>query len=269
MYWLITKVITMSVLSDHYYVECHELFRNLTSQTDLMLNRVKDYCQNRESISILSVGCGMGLFEIPMLALLMAVGKTIPNFAGIDVNEYACNVFKRKLDAEFNSRLRYEVINQPFQEFSSTTRFDLILYNHVFEYLGDHHMKWIYKSFNLLSEDGNILIFSPNRGGINKIYAEMMKEVSGFTPFFSDDIERILAGNSIEFASEVIIAECDISLLQAADDNPDKIKLLSFLTQIDCRKIPEQRKKKYLEYYLNLRNGNESTIPHPTTFFAL
>ena len=269
MYWLVTKVVRMSALADQYYMECHELFRKLTSQTDLMLNKVRECCESRESASVLSVGCGTGLFEIPMLAMLMDGGKTIPNFVGIDVIETACSVFKRKLDAEFNFRLKYEVINQSFQEFSSPARFDLILYNHVFEYLGDNHIEWIYKSFNLLSENGNILIFSPNRGGINKIYADMMKKVSGFTPFFSDDIERILAANSIGFDSEAIIAQCDISLLLLADDNPDKIKLLSFLTQIDCRNIAEQRKKEYFDYYLNLRDGNESTIPHPATFIVL
>ena len=256
-------------LSDEYYADCHEIFRRSTNQTGLMLKEVQDIFRNSERISILSVGSGMGLFEIPMLTLLMEEGIYIPKFVGTDVNEYACNIFKMKLQAEFGSSAKFEVTNQSFQEFSSKSHFDLILSNHIFEYFRDHHVKWIHKSLNLLSDDGSLLIFSPNKGGINQIYAELMKDAGGYTPIFSDGIEGLLTSNSIDFYSKIIVAECDISLLRESNNNPEKIKLLSFLSQIDCRHISEEKRDTFLNYFMNLRIKNKNTIPHPTTLFVL
>ncbi len=259
----------MPSFAGDYYAECNEVFRRSTNQSHLMLKEVREYCRNKESMSILSVGSGVGLFEIPMLRTLMGDGIDIPKFVGIDIDEYACSVFKEKLQAGFGHSLEFDVIHQSFQKFASEARFGLILYNHVFEYLGGHHLKWIHKSLNLLSDNGNILIFSPDRGGINKIYDETMRDVNGFDPFFSDDIERMLTSHFIEFSTKRILAECDISLLHESNDNPDKIRLLSFLTQIDCRTISDERKNEYVHYYQSLRGTSKNTIPHPATLFIL
>lgn len=259
----------MRTLTDVYYTECNKIFRNATNQSDLMLRAVQEYCQKKERSRILSIGSGTGLFEIPMLRLLIDEGVHIPEFVGIDINEHACNIVKKSLQAEFGAALKFKVVNRSFQEFTSETRFDMTLYNHVFEYLGDHHLKWIRKSLKLLSDYGNVLIFSPNRGGINKIYKETMKGLKGFEPFFADDIERILTDNLIEFSTEKIIAECDISLLQEPNDHPGKLMLLSFLAQVDCRTITNEKKNEYANYYKTLRYANTNTIPHPTTLFIL
>ena len=59
-----------------------------------------------------------------------------------------------------------------------------------------------------------------------------------------------------------------MSLLEESDPHRDKIKLLSFLTQRDCREIPLDARESYVGYYLSLRQDGP-TIPHPTTMFIL
>ena len=121
----------------------------------------------------------------------------------------------------------------------------------------------------MLYENGTIFIFSPNRGGINKIYSEKFKDFEGYEPFFSEDLEKLLIINEINFSTKTITADCDISLLQESNDNKDKIKLLSFLTQIDCRNLTIKQNDEYVSYYISLRKENQDTIPHPTTLFIL
>lgn len=234
-----------------------------------MLAAAQEYYRNRQSLSFLSIGSGVGLFETSTLTLLVEDGVEIRCFVGVDPDEYACRVFRKKLQKEFGPLFAFEIVNQSFQEFSSESSFDIVLYNHVFEYLRDHHLRWIYKSIKLLSAQGNILVFSPNRGGINKIYAQSARAVDGFDPFFSDDIETMLRGNSIPYSTKSIIGECDISLLEAPNDDTDKIRLLSFLTQMDCRSIPDEIKDSYTDYYNSLRNADKNSIPHPATLFIL
>ncbi len=259
----------MLPLVGEYYAECHEVFRTATTQTAAMIREAQKFCRQKQNVRILSIGSGVGLFEIPMLKLLIRDGIMIRCFVGVDIDEYAIGVFRSKLRSEFGSLFAFDVVNQSFQEFSSTSTFDIILYNHVVEYLGDHHLRWIHKSIDLLSDRGNILIFSPNRGGINKIYAESMREVNGFDPFFADDIEAMLKNNSIPFYEKAIAGECDLSLLETSNDDPDKIRLLSFLTQMDCRSVPDAQKNSYAEYYRSLRYEGGNSIPHPATLFIL
>ena len=70
-------------------------------------------------------------------------------------------------------------------------------------------------------------------------------------------------------STKEINAECDVSLLHKSNDNQDKIKLLSFLTQMDCRKISDEKKNEFANYYKSLRHKNKNTIPHPATLFIL
>ena len=96
-----------------------------------------------------------------------------------------------------------------------------------------------------------------------------MRKVNGFDPFFADDIEALLKANSIPFYGKAIPGECDISLLDRPNEDPDKVRLLSFLTQMDCRRLPDAEKNRYAEYYRSQRYEGKNFIPHPATLFTL
>lgn len=250
----------MIPLSGEYYVECNEVFRRSTNQAERMLNEMSTYAEDRSGLRILSVGSGAGLFEMPMLRTLE--GK-VASFVGVDVNEHACRLLQTKLEGEFSASFDFEVVNQAFQDYHTEHRFDVVLFNHTFEYLDGDRLSWIQKSRELLAEAGNVLIFSPNRGGINKYYDEV------FSPCFSEDLEQLLTMVDIRHSRTTIQAECDLALLAGGDDDPDKIRLLSFLTQVDCRELPAAMRETFVKYFLSLRNGDSSMIPHPTTLFVL
>jgi SAM-dependent methyltransferase len=250
----------MIPLSGEYYVECNEAFRRSTNQAERMLAEMRSFAQDRSNLHILSVGSGAGLFEMP---LLRELGSKVASFVGVDVNDHACQLLQAKLDGEFGAAFDFEVVNQAFQDYRTDRRFEVVLFNHTFEYLDGDRLSWIQKSRDLLEEDGNVLIFSPNRGGINKYYDEV------FAPCFSEDLAKLLAKVDIHHSRTTIEAECDLSLLAGGDDNPDNIRLLSFLTQIDCRELPVAIRREFIDYFLSLRNSDSSIIPHPTTLFVL
>lgn len=233
-----------------------------------MLNMLYYHVLEKPKLNILSIGSGVGLFEIPMLQHLFEEGIAIDLFVGIDNDEYASNILTEKINKIFGPQFKHEVLTTQFQKYQTTQRFDLILFNHVFEYFAEAHLQWIQKSLDLRSGAGNVFIFSPQRGGINKIYGEMMKKVSGFDPFFADDISSLLSENAIAYSSSELIAGCNISLLGEADDHAEKIMLLSFLTQLDCREITPEIREKYSTYYTSLIMDH-NRIPHPATFFVL
>ena len=139
----------------------------------------------------------------------------------------------------------------------------LVLFNHTFEYLTRDPSAWMHKALNLRRGGGVVLIFSPNRGGINQLYGDF------FDPLFSEDLIKVLGSEDIHFHVREIPADCDISLLDEADDNPDKIRLLSFLTQVDCREITPKRREYFKRVFQALREPGGRTIPHPATLFII
>jgi SAM-dependent methyltransferase len=233
-----------------------------------MLAEMEEIFRGLRRVSILSVGSGVGLFEIPMLKMLQDDDVPISHFVGVDVSSHACARLEENLEAEFGPGIWHEVVCSPFQDFTSSRVFDIVLYNHTFEYLGGRPGRWLCKSESLLASGGRVIVFSPDRGGINLIYGEVARELGGWSPLFADDIDATLANLGNLFQKRTLVAECDVSLLDRSGPHPDKIRLLSFLTQRDCRAIPAETLESYVEYYLSLRQGGP-TIPHPTTMFVL
>ncbi len=250
----------MIPLTGEYYVECNEVFRRSTNQSEQMLTEMSNYAQGRSDLRILSVGSGVGLFEIPMLQMLE---ESVASFDGVDVNEHACRILREKLDKEFGSSLEFKVEHRSFQKYRTDHRFEIVLFNHTFEYLSGDRLSWIQKSRDLLVGSGSVLIFSPNRGGINRFYEEV------FAPCFSEDLDQLLTHIGMKHSTTAIKGECDVALLAGNDDDPDKVRLLSFLTQADCRDLPPAKQRELADYYLSLVDGETSFIPHPATLFVL
>ncbi len=257
-----------TLLTDPYYSQSNALFRRATDQTEVMLDRLVDHERDRGRLTILSVGSGIGLFELPMLTRLGKEGITVAGFVGVDPSAHANAVLGRKLADRYKA-LDFELVATPFETYETEARFDMVLFNHVFEYLSGDPLAWVGKSLGLLADGGKVLVFSPNRGGINQIYQDVFAELVGAPPFFADDIEVMLDGSGIVFSMESMTAACDVSALQRTGEDPEKLMLLSFLTQRDCRDVTPEVRERYTEYYLSLRQSGESSIPHPVTLFVM
>jgi SAM-dependent methyltransferase len=258
-----------SLLPEPYYSEAQEVFRKATNQTELMLDHLVAHVPDLERLSVLSVGSGVGLFEMPMLSRLHRDGHPVSRFVGIDSSAHACAVLETKLQEAGWAGLDFAVIATPFEAYMPTQRFDLVVFNHVFEYLPGEPVAWAHKATELLAAGGRVLIFSPNRGGINQIYEEEFIEHLGAPPFFADDIERVLQSEGDAYAMESVEAACDLSLLLRDGEDPEQTKLLSFLTQRDCRGIPAELRQRYVDYYLSLRPPGSNSSPHPATLLVL
>lgn len=234
-----------------------------------MLSALQQHCADLDDFSILSVGSGSGLFELPMLDMLLNAGKHVRHFTGVDIDEDANQLLLDALNARFTNRLSYEVVSASFDSYQSSTPADLILYNHVFEYIRDGQIAWMQKSIKLLSEKGKLLLFSPIQGGINAIYERNMSSHFDYAPYYSADIEAMLDKENIAYSKERIQGECDITLLATLGEDADAMRMLSFLTQVDARQLVEEKAAEQVRYFQSLADEGSQLIPHPTDLFIL
>lgn len=284
---------SMVGLSDRYYSECHAVFRRATNQSDLMLAEMDRLIGEANGSSILSVGSGTGLFEIPMLERMLDQDQIPARFVGIDIDAHACRTLRRRLRSSFGSPFEYRVHQQAFDGFDDQERFDLLLFVHTFEYLIDDPLGSLQRAHALLNPGGRMLIFSPLRGGINAIYEQ---HTAGC---FSDDLDRLLQTAGLQYQGGLIEAECDIAALMSDSEVPrapsnreaaqglaepsasaahgagtqpdhsERLALLSFLTQLDCRPLDPAQLKTFIDYYRSLRSPETGMVPHPTTAFLV
>jgi ribosomal protein L11 methylase PrmA len=232
-----------------------------------MLQAFAKECKNFEDFNLLSVGSGSGLFEVPMLRNLVDSGKKVREFIGVDVDEIGSQILEDALKDEFENELDFNIEVISFDQFEIDSTADIILYNHVFEYIREGHKRWIHKSMKLLSKTGKIIIFSPLSGGINLLYEENMKSHFDYLPFYSNDIANLLEKEKIEYSVETLNAECKIENLDNLESLGDGMRLLSFLCQIDCRNLSPDLTLKAADYFQSL--AIEGKVPHPADMFVI
>ena len=80
----------MSLLTEPYYSACNGVFRGCTNQGALMLDEMEEMLRDLRQVSILSVGSGVGLFEIPMLRMLHDAGVLTSQFWTANVLSVGC-----------------------------------------------------------------------------------------------------------------------------------------------------------------------------------
>ena len=80
-------------LDEQEYMEGQIAFRSQQNEQEMMLEAtfqtIKKYKYSQENYSILSIGCGSGLFEKPFLTELLELNKSI-HFVGVDSNKLGC-----------------------------------------------------------------------------------------------------------------------------------------------------------------------------------
>ncbi len=212
--------------------------------------------------TLLSIGSGTGLFEIPMLQGIQANGGAPKRFVGVDIDADACRLLRNRLRSSFLDRLDYQVLQLDFAHYHTAERFELVLMVHTFEYLVGDPMENLHRAHGLAADGGQLLLFSPQRGGINAIYEQVTDGC------FADDLERMLSAAGLDFDMLLIEAECDVDPLSSGS-MADRLALLSFLTQLDCRKLDPQQLDALADYYRSLRDPVSGKVPHPTTAFVI
>ncbi|NEP08630.1 MAG: class I SAM-dependent methyltransferase, partial [Okeania sp. SIO4D6] len=80
-------------LNEQEYMEGLIAYRSQQNEQEIILEAtfqaIEKYKSSEESYTILSIGCGSGIFEKPFLTKLLELNKSI-HFVGVDPNKVEC-----------------------------------------------------------------------------------------------------------------------------------------------------------------------------------
>jgi SAM-dependent methyltransferase len=176
---------------------------------------------------ILSVGCGDGNLDLPMLQTLSDVAPVA--YTGVDVNEASLEVFRRSADA-----IPVTLLSTPVEHLDPELGpFDLVIVSHMLYYVEQPAQVVERLLCEFTRTDGRLVVIHSGRNGI----PALMAAVPGLTPFLTaEDIVDDLTARHLRPAVHWLHTELDAT--DVLGDSPEGRAVLGFCIEADLDTLP-------------------------------
>lgn len=254
-------------LDEDRYVDAHQAFERASTQQSQIRRLIEEEARRlrqngHAELDMLSVGCGCGLLDAPLLAHLSG---SVNSFVGVDPNAVALNRCEQALGA-LPTRPSYRLACTRFEDFRPDRRFDLIYCSHVFYYVADR--AGVLDAMRaLLRDHGTLVIVHAPKADLNAL-AEVFWPDRGPEAFYAPDLQQLIKSRGASARVRSIEARIPRSLF--ADATPQGMLLLEFLIQAQWAPLSPDVKAHVAEYLdWSVLPGTQEALPHPATLFTL
>jgi len=261
-------------LSNEEYYQAHKALFSRTNQHAMMIEAGLRYADevvgSKAECSVLSVGCGYGLFDEPFLRQLSLKTKKL-HFVGVDRNEAECVIIEKKchaIAAECSPKHKFDWQIHPrdFVNFESFQMFNIILLVHVCYYFTELEYP-IRKAYELLDEGGQLIIMNNPLEEFKAPSSCILKQLGGIDYWYSEDIQLVLNQCHLSFERERIGASLNI--------NPDSDlgkKVLNFIVSVKVEYFSSLQLQLLLEYLRKISSkkpDGEIIVSYPVDVFCI
>jgi len=226
------------------YHDAYALRRASSTMTsaavDALLARLHDHAVSptgvAEPLRILSLGCGDGDVDLPLLYELHAARPV--HYVGVDVNERSLAAFRNKLTETMpvSPNLSATLLIDNLEEVTDPHGFDVIILSHVLYYVADPGALIARLVRTLLRTDGRLIVVHSAKDGIPSVMA-----ATGLTPFLTAEaIADSLTSAGEPFTVTTVLTELDVTEIVA--HSPTGHTLLSFLIERDVATLSDNQR---------------------------
>lgn len=229
--------------SDGYYKRAYDLRRQASTMQRNTITWLKDYSRKlsmtSEVLHVLSVGCGDGELDFPLLRSLGA-SHTCICYTGLEPDESSQDSFQVQTQDIPNVEIILHGIT--FEEFLRTRqdneKYDLVVLAHVLYYFPDISSV-LQDSLGLLRENGKVLVLHQSARGVPEIQKVLLPKLRGNTNnmLCSDTVELALNTMQLKYVREDVDAYLDIS--EMVKKSEDGIAVMSFCLEADHREASD------------------------------
>ncbi len=259
------------------YSKGFQLFRNQTNQLSIMQNFLKKNINKKDSqrkisnLSFLSVGGGDGYFDKLLLSFLK---KTNININYNILEPY--DVFFPALSKNINplmleEKLNISIIQQPFEKYISTQKFDFIIFAHSLYYIYDRLLA-IKRAKEMLLPKGEMLVFIETEEGLidlqTKFFSQLDNDLREI--FSSSNLKNILKKKKIFYKEEKHDDYIDFSDYLFSTNNQREL-LLSFILNTEFAELKATLKREILDYLEKniLQKKGGKLLYHPLSIITI
>ncbi len=245
-------------LSENAYSFGYLLRLKYSSFMQETLNWFSENCREllpSESVKVLSLGCGNGMFDLEMIKTIQQKitlkEKNKLEFTGLDFSMADLDQFHKSL-----SDKRREIcsnITLMYKKFDQSTHlgnsFDLVTMIHFLHSFNDV-MPIIKNALRHLSVRGRLLIVQSKKQGILEIKDTFKHLLPNKKFHCTDQIKEQLQSDKIDFTSYELNTCFDVSIMEKM--SIDTLLLMSFCLSNDLSVLSAQQQDKIREAFLSL-----------------
>lgn len=258
-------------LTDDRYDKAHERFEGASSQQNLILKWLTDFSANfprQDSLKILSVGCGSGILDNPLLSALAKSEKPV-NYTGIDPNSVACGRFRDAFELLQLANVQLEVREETVESISCDERFDIIHAVHSLYYFDDPAAA-IEQLLARLNKTGKLVIFQAPKAELNQLADCFWFHDQDVDIWFSERLQKHL--HELGCVSTMTRIDGQVDVASCFDpSSPEGSLILDFVTQIDCNLLQPAAREQLLGFLKTIAefSGDQILVPHPVDVFEI
>jgi SAM-dependent methyltransferase len=233
----------------------------------------------REPFRVLSVGCGSGILDLPLIQAfdeeVQSLGDSgrddgvVIHYTGIDPNPVACARFRdefRKLEIP---SIELSVLEETVETHRQDQLVDLTHVVHSLYYFADPAVS-LQSLIERVADHGELVIFQAPKGELNLLANCFWEEHTKDAIWFSDELDEHLQSMRISFTRSRLDAEVDITDCFQSDCSKGRL-LFDFLVQSDCNELPEPIRNRVLDYLRTISRIDDGKVlaPHPVDVFVI
>ncbi len=206
-------------LSNKRFDETHELFERSSNQQQLILEWLRDlirsHCASSDPLRILSVGCGSGILDNPLIRSIATTARSV-EYTAVDPNAIACRRFQGDFDNQQLPNVRLDLREHGIEALTATDRFDIIHVVHALYYFDDPAAT-LDGLIRLLAPDGKMVIVHAPEAELNQLAKCFWTHHAENGIWFSDCLADHLSQRRLVFSRQRIHGEVDVARCFEAD----------------------------------------------------
>ena len=248
------------------------MFEQSSNQQQLILAWLKDLISSHyaslEPLKILSVGCGSGILDNPLIRSIAATSKRV-EYTGVDPNAIACRRFRENFENQGLSNVQLDLREQDIESLTSTDRFDMIHVVHSLYYFDDP-ANTLDRLLRLLAPEGRVVIVQAPEAELNQLAKCFWTHHEENGIWFSDRLADHLSRQRLAFSRHRIDGEVDVSRCFFADC-PRGEMMLDFITQSDCQQLDDDIVQLSLDFLRSISRPENGRllVAHPADAFVI
>ena len=268
-------------LSHQRFDQSHEWFESQSNQQDQILAWLRRVgssridCQHQEeTFRVLSIGCGSGILDRPLIEKWTKSAKANDatreiDYIGIDPNPIACQRFRDEFEKMGLDSVDLSVMEETVESYRSSGSFDLTHVVHSLYYFDDP-AESIRALMDRVADDGELVIFQAPKAELNLLADCFWQEHTNDPIWFSGELDDHLRSAGISFQRNRIDAEVNMTACFDEDSSEGKLTL-DFLVQSDCETLPTEVRASVLDYLRAISRDERQQVfaPHPVDVFTL
>jgi SAM-dependent methyltransferase len=266
------QVSQITELSGEEFDQSHELFERSSSQQQLirewLTELVLQHSASGEPLKILSVGCGSGILDLPLIQLIAGEAVRI-EYIGVDPNSVACRRFRQEFDKLGLKNVKLELIERDIESLESEQQFDFIHAVHSLYYFADPAAT-IDALIQLRAPDGHLVIVQSPEAKLNQMAQCFWHRHVDNGLWFSDCLDDHLSERGFNYSRHRIHGEVNVTRCFDSSCSQGEM-LLDFITQSVSKHFTDEILDLCRGYLHSISSSKEDHlfVSHPADAFVV